>query len=172
MSQGINKVMVIGNLGRDPELRYTQSGTAVASLNVATTRKWRDKKTDQMAEETEWHRVTVFGQQAEHCNNYLSRGRLVYVEGRLRTRAFVDKNLSERCGQEVKRYNTEIVADTVQFLGSSGRGAPEGQGHPNEYNGDGQGGWGGGFAGDEGRGDEGQHDPANQRTPEGKRRGS
>ena len=89
---GVNKVILIGNLGRDPELRYTQSGTPVASLNIATTRKWRNKQSNEMVEETEWHRVSVFGQSAEHCNNYLAKGRQVYVEGRLRTRSYDDKD--------------------------------------------------------------------------------
>src|SRR5690606_1808876 len=107
---GVNKVILIGNLGRDPELRYTQGGTPVASLNIATTRKWRNKQSNELVEETEWHRVSVFGQSAEHCNNYLSKGRQVYVEGRLRTRSCEDKDGN-------KRYSTEVMADAVQFLG-------------------------------------------------------
>lgn len=149
---GINKVILIGNLGRDPELRYTQSGMPVASLSVATTRKWKNKQTNEWTEETEWHRVSVFGQTAEHCNNYLSKGRQVYVEGRLRTRSYDDKDGN-------KRYTTEIVADTVQFLGGrgeggGGRGGDEGGG----YGGGGggyQGGGGGGYQGGGGRGGRG-----------------
>lgn len=106
----VNKVILIGNLGRDPELRYTQSGMAVANLSVATTRKWKNKQTNELQEETEWHRVSVFGQTAEACGNYLAKGRQVYVEGRLKTRSWDDKD-------GVKRYATEVVADTVQFLG-------------------------------------------------------
>jgi single-strand DNA-binding protein len=146
---GVNKVILIGNLGRDPELRYTQSGTPVASLSVATTRKWRNKQTNELVEETEWHRVSVFGQQAEHCNNYLSKGRQVYVEGRLRTRSYEDKD-------GIKRYSTEIVADTVQFLGGrgeggGGRGGGGGGGYDNGgYGGGGRG--GGGNYGGGGRG--------------------
>jgi single-strand DNA-binding protein len=133
---GVNKVILIGNLGRDPEMRYTQGGTPVASLNIATTRKWRNKQTNEMVEETEWHRVSVFGQSAEHCNNYLAKGRQVYVEGRLRTRSY-DKE-----GQ--KHYATEIIADTVQFLGGraeggGGRGGGGGGGYD-----EGGGGYGGG----------------------------
>lgn len=131
----VNKVILIGNLGRDPELRYMQNGNPVASLNVATTRKWRNKQTNEMVEETEWHRVSVFGASAEHCNNYLSKGRQVYVEGRLRTRSYDDKD-------GVKKYATEIIADTVQFLGGRGEGGGGG----------GRGGGGGGGGYDEGGG--------------------
>ena len=147
----VNKVILIGNLGRDPELRYTQSGSPVASLNIATTRKWRNKQTNELVEETEWHRVSVFGQSAEHCNNYLSKGRQVYVEGRLRTRSY-DKD-----GQ--KHYSTEIIADTVQFLqggrgeGGGGRGGGGGGGG---YDDGGYGGGGGGRRGGGGGGGYGQ----------------
>ncbi len=133
----VNKVILIGNLGRDPELRYTQGGGPVASLSVATTRKWRNKQSNELVEETEWHRVSVFGQQAEHCNNYLSKGRMVYVEGRLRTRSYDDKD-------GIKRYSTEVVAETVQFLGGRGEGGGGGGGR-------GGGGGGGGYD-DEGGG--------------------
>ncbi|MCA9684626.1 MAG: single-stranded DNA-binding protein [Myxococcales bacterium] len=136
---GINKVILVGNLGRDPELRYTQGGTAVANLSVATTRRWRNKQTNEMVEETEWHRVSVWGQTAEHCNNYLSKGRQVYVEGRLRTRSYDDKDGN-------KRYSTEIVADVVQFLGGQGGGGGGFEG------GGGGGGGGGGYGGGGGGG--------------------
>jgi len=106
---GINKAIVVGNLGADPELRHTQSGTAVCRLSVATTRVWKNQQTNEQQSETEWHRITVWGKQAEHCDKYLSKGRQVYVEGRLRTTQY-DKE-----GQ--KHYSTEIVADVVQFLG-------------------------------------------------------
>ena len=118
---GVNKVILIGNLGRDPEMRYTQGGTAVCRLNIATTRRYQNRQTNEMVEETEWHRVTVWGKSAEHCNNYLSRGRQVYVEGRLRTSSYEDKD-------GVKKYSTEVVADTVQFLGSKGGGQDGGGG--------------------------------------------
>lgn len=137
----VNKVILIGNLGRDPELRYMQSGSPVAQLNVATTRRWRNKQTNEMVEETEWHRVSVFGPQAEHCNNYLSKGRQVYVEGRLRTRSYDDKD-------GIKRYSTEIVADTVQFLGGRGEGGGRGGGGGG-YD---EGGYGGGSGGRRGGG--------------------
>ena len=108
---GVNKVIIIGNLGRDPEMRYTQGGTAVCQLNIATTRSWVNKETQQKTEETEWHRVTVWGKQAEHCKEYLAKGRSVYVEGRLKTTKW------EKDG--VDRYSTDIVAEAVQFLGGN-----------------------------------------------------
>jgi single-strand DNA-binding protein len=138
---GINKVILIGHLGRDPELRYMQNGSPVASLNIATSRRYKNKQTNEMVEETEWHRVSVFGQTAEHCNNYLSKGRMVYVEGRLKTRSYDDKD-------GVKRYSTDIIADTVQFLGG-GRGEGGGGGGGGDYGG---GGGGGGYGGGRGRG--------------------
>jgi single-strand DNA-binding protein len=125
----VNKVILIGNLGRDPELRATHGGGSVCSLSVATTRKWRDKAAGEMREETEWHRVSVFGQQAEHCNNYLAKGRMVYVEGRIKTRSYDDKD-------GVKRYSTEIIADVVQFLGGREGGQERGRsqgGEPTPY---------------------------------------
>jgi single-strand DNA-binding protein len=118
---GVNKVILVGNLGRDPELRYTQNGTAVCQLNVATTRAYTNRNTNNRVEETEWHRVVVWGKQGEHCNQYLSKGRQVYVEGRLQTRNYEDK-------EGIKRYTTEIVADTVQFLGGGGGGGGGGRG--------------------------------------------
>ena len=111
---GVNKAIVLGFLGRDPEMRYLQSGQPVCRLNIATSRRFTNKSNEQI-EETEWHRVSVWGKQAEHCNNYLSKGRQVYVEGRLRTSKY------EKDGAD--HYTTEIVADTVQFIGGgSGKG--------------------------------------------------
>ncbi len=110
MSRGLNKVLIIGNLGRDPELRYTKSGTPVVNLSVATTHVEKSPDGEQK-EITEWHRISVFGKQAEFCNRYLTKGRQVFVEGRLRTRKWED-----RSGQI--RYTTEILADRVMFLGS------------------------------------------------------
>lgn len=109
---GVNKVIVIGNLGADPELKQTQGGTPVCRLSVATTRTWKNNQTNERQQETEWHRVTVWGKTAEHCEKYLSKGRQVYVEGRLRTSSY------EKDGQ--KHYSTEIVAEQVQFLGGRG----------------------------------------------------
>jgi single-strand DNA-binding protein len=105
----VNRVILIGNLGRDPELRYVQSGQAVTTFSVATNDRWTDRD-GKPQERTEWHRVVVWGKQAENCANYLAKGRSVYIEGRLQTREWEDKE-----GQ--KRQTTEIVAQTVQFLG-------------------------------------------------------
>jgi len=125
---GVNKAIIVGNLGRDPELRYTQAGQPVAQLSVATTRAYTNKQNERI-EDTEWHRIVVWGKQAEHCNNYLAKGRQVYVEGRIQTRSYEDK-------EGIKRYSTEVIADSVQFLGSGG-----GQG--GGQNNSGQGGGGG-----------------------------
>ena len=113
----INKVILIGNLGADPEMRYTPSGTAVATLRIATSRKWKDKEGNPQ-EETEWHRVIVWAQSAEFCSNYLSKGSKVYVEGRLQTRKWQDQSGNDK-------YTTEIIANNVQNLtprGSEGGG--------------------------------------------------
>ncbi|HXT98188.1 MAG TPA: single-stranded DNA-binding protein [Polyangia bacterium] len=107
----VNKVILIGNLGADPELKYTPSQRPLCNLRIATTEVYKDKS-GQRQEKTEWHRVTVWGDQAENCNKYLSKGRSVYVEGRLQTRSY-DKD-----GQ--KHYATDIVADRVVFLGGGG----------------------------------------------------
>jgi single-strand DNA-binding protein len=116
----VNKVILIGNLGRDPELRYTPGGQPVCNLSVATTRVFNDRNNERR-EETEWHRVTVWGKQAEHCSQYLSKGRQVYVEGRLQTRSYEDK-------EGIKRYSTDVVADSVKFLGGRGEGGGGGGG--------------------------------------------
>jgi single-strand DNA-binding protein len=110
----VNRVILIGNLGRDPELRYTQSGSAVANFTLATNERWRDKDGNNQ-ERTEWHRIVVWGRTAENCAQYLQKGRSVYVEGRLQTREWEDKDGN-------KRNTTEINALNVQFLG--GRGGP------------------------------------------------
>ena len=104
---GVNKVILIGRLGKDPELRQTGGGMSVGNMSVATSNKF--KKADEWVEETEWHRVVLWGKTAENCSEYLSKGREVYIEGRLQTREW------EKDG--VKRYTTEVVAQTVQFLG-------------------------------------------------------
>ncbi|HDI61246.1 MAG TPA: single-stranded DNA-binding protein [Desulfobacteraceae bacterium] len=106
---GVNKVIIVGRLGRDPEVRYTPDGTAVTNLSVATSLEWKDKNTGEKKEKTEWHRVVVFRKLAELCGEYLSKGRQVYVDGRLQTRSW------EKDGQT--HYTTEIVANEVQFLG-------------------------------------------------------
>lgn len=109
---GINKVIIVGNLGRDPEVRYTPSGTAVANFSVATSDEWKDKSTGEKKERTEWHRIVAWDKLGEICGKYLSKGRQVYVEGRLQTRSYDDKD-------GVKRYSTEIIAQDVQFLGGN-----------------------------------------------------
>jgi len=109
MSNGINKVTLMGNLGADPELRFTNSKMPVANFRMATSRRFKDKQ-GETQERTEWHRVVVFGKLAENCNTYLSKGRQVYVEGHLQTRQWQDRE-----GQT--RYTTEIVASSVNFLG-------------------------------------------------------
>ncbi|MFA4874027.1 MAG: single-stranded DNA-binding protein [bacterium] len=106
----VNKVILIGNLGQDPEKRVTGGGQVVTNFNIATTERWNDKS-GQKQERTEWHRIVVWGPMAENCAQYLSKGRPVYIEGSLRTRQWDDK-------EGVKRYTTEVVAQRVQFLGS------------------------------------------------------
>ncbi len=107
---GVNKVILVGNLGRDPEIRYSQQGTAVVNFPIATSEEWVDKTSNQKQERTEWHRIVVFGKMAEVCEKYLSKGRQVYIEGKLQTDSY------EKEGQT--HYSTKIVASTVQFLGS------------------------------------------------------
>jgi len=131
----VNKVILVGNLGADPELKHTPSNRALCNLRIATTEVFKDKG-GQRQEKTEWHRVTVWGDQAENCSKYLSKGRSVYVEGRLQTRSY-DKD-----GQ--KHYATDVVADRVVFLGSGG-GAGAGAG--GEGGGARRGGGSGGFSG-------------------------
>lgn len=124
----LNKAMIIGNLGSDPELRYTQSGQPVANFNIATNERWTDKSGAQQ-ERTEWHKVVVWGKQAENCDKYLSKGRQVFVEGRIQTRDWEDRDGN-------KRYTTEIVAQTVQFLsGGSGGGGGNYSGPPSQDSG-------------------------------------
>ena len=114
----VNKVILLGNLGRDPETRYTTGGDAVTNLNIATSEQWKDKSGEKQ-ERTEWHRVVLFGRQAEIAGEYLKKGRSVYIEGRLQTRKYTDKD-------GVEKYSTEIVADRMQLIG----GAREGGGSP------------------------------------------
>lgn len=159
MASGVNKVILVGNLGADPEMRYTASGAGVCELRLATNESWTDKN-GQRQERTEWHRIVVWGKRAELCSKYLSKGRQVYVEGRLRTRSWDDKEGN-------KRYTTEIVANDVQFLGGRGEGGgrggydappppePEydyGGSSGGGYGGSGGGGGGGGYSGGGGGG--------------------
>lgn len=114
MARGINKVILIGNLGADPEVRYTPNNVAVVTVNIATSSGWKDKQSGEMQERTEWHRVVFFSRLAEIVSEYLRKGSKVYVEGSLRTRKWTDKN-------NVEKYTTEIIADEMQML--DGRGA-------------------------------------------------
>jgi single-strand DNA-binding protein len=119
----VNKVIIVGNLGRDPETRYLPSGEAVTNISVATTDSWKDKTSGEKKELTEWHRVAFFGRLAEIAGEYLKKGSQVYVEGSLRTRKWQDKEGKDR-------YTTEIRADTMQMLGSrAGAGEPRGDAH-------------------------------------------
>lgn len=115
MARGINKVILIGNLGQDPETKYMPSGSAVTNLRIATSEVFKDKETGQQQERTEWHSVAMFGRLAEIAGEYLRKGSQVYIEGRLRTRKWQDKQ-----GQD--RYSTEIVANEMQMLGGKGGG--------------------------------------------------
>jgi single-strand DNA-binding protein len=110
----VNKVILLGNLGRDPETRYTTGGDAVTNLNIATSEQWKDKSGEKQ-ERTEWHRVVLFGRQAEVAGEYLKKGRSVYIEGRLQTRKYTDKD-------GVEKYSTEIVGDRMQLIGGSREG--------------------------------------------------
>ncbi|MDR2243874.1 MAG: single-stranded DNA-binding protein [Burkholderiales bacterium] len=110
----VNKVILIGNLGRDPEMRYTTDGSAVCSFSIATSDQWRDKATGEKQERTEWHRIALFGRTAEIAGEYLKKGRPVYIEGRLQTKKWTDKD-------GIERYTTEVVGDRMQLLGSGDR---------------------------------------------------
>jgi single-strand DNA-binding protein len=131
---GVNKAILVGNLGRDPELRHTPNGQAVVNFTLATSENWTDKSGERQ-ERTEWHRIVVWGKTAEMCNQYLSKGRTVYVEGRIQTREWEDK-------EGAKRYTTEINASTVNFIGPRTGGGEGGGG----------GGSGSGSGGDSGGG--------------------
>lgn len=122
MARGVNKVILLGNLGNDPDIRYTASGAAVANISLATAENWRDKETGEKQERTEWHRVVFFGRLAEIVGEYLRKGSQVYVEGRIQTRKWQDKDGNDR-------YTTEIVASEMQMLGG-GRGG----GSSNNFN--------------------------------------
>ena len=139
MARGINKVILIGNLGADPEVRYTQNSTAIANLSIATSETWKDKQTGEPREQTEWHRCVAYRRLAEIAGEYLKKGSKVYVEGRLQTRKWTGQD-------NVERYTTEIVINEMQMLDS--RGGPQGgpQGGPAQgqgYGGGQQGNYGG-----------------------------
>jgi len=134
----VNKVILVGNLGRDPEVRYSPDGAAVCNVSIATTSQWKDKASGERREETEWHRVVMYNRLAEIAGEYLKKGRPVYIEGRLKTRKWQDKDTG------ADRYSTEIVADQMQMLGGRDGGA--------------EGGFGGGY-------EDGGGAPRQQRAP-------
>ncbi|MEO1246944.1 MAG: single-stranded DNA-binding protein [Pseudomonadota bacterium] len=142
MARGINKVIIVGNLGQDPDTRYMPSGGAVTNFTVATNESWKDKQTGEQKDRTEWHKVAMFGRLAEIAAEYLRKGSQVYVEGKLRTRKWQDRDGNDR-------YTTEIVADEMQMLGGRGGG----------------GGMGGGMSGGSGGGDPGPGSSPPARKP-------
>lgn len=119
MARGINKAILIGNLGNDPDIRYTSNGKAVANISLATAETWRDKESGEQQERTEWHRVVFFGRLAEIVGEYLKKGSQIYVEGRLQTNKWQDKEGNDR-------YTTEIIANEMQMLGGRGGGSQGG----------------------------------------------
>ena len=144
MARGVNKVILVGNLGADPETRYTAGGQAITSIRIATSEAWKDKQTGEQQERTEWHRVKFFGRLAEIAGEYLKKGRQVYVEGSLRTDKYTDKD-------GVERFSTDIIADEMQMLG----------GNPGS-----EGGGGGGGGGYRGGGGGGGERPARSAPPQ------
>lgn len=156
MSRGINKVILIGNLGADPEVRYTQNSTAIANLSIATSESWKDKQTGEQREQTEWHRVVCYRRLAEIAGEYLKKGSKVYIEGKLQTRKWQ--------GQDgVDRYTTEIVCNEMQMLDSRGGGGGYGGGQQQSSA---QGGYGGG-QGQQQQGGYGQQAPQAQPAQQG-----
>ncbi len=123
MARGVNKVIIVGNLGGDPDTKYMPSGSAVTNLTVATNESWKDKQTGEQKDRTEWHKVAMFGRLAEIAAEYLRKGSQVYIEGKLRTRKWTDKQGNDR-------YTTEIVADEMQMLGGRGGGGAPAMGGP------------------------------------------
>jgi single-strand DNA-binding protein len=137
MARGVNKVILVGTLGKDPEVRYSQAGAAMTSISVATNESWKDKVTGEKQERTEWHRVKFFGRLAEIAGEYLKKGGQVYIEGSLRTEKYTDK-------QGVEKYSTDIIANEMQMLGGRGEGAGAGGGGNYERSERSSGGYGGG----------------------------
>jgi single-strand DNA-binding protein len=144
MARGVNKVILVGNLGADPETRYTANGGAITNIRLATSEAWKDKTSGENQERTEWHRVVLFGKLGEIAGEYLKKGRQVYIEGSLRTNKYTDK-------EGVERYSTDIVANEMQMLGGTGAGGGEGGGYSGGGSGGGGGaGGGGGYSRDRG----------------------
>jgi single-strand DNA-binding protein len=149
MARGINKVIVVGNLGNDPDTRYMPSGGAVTNLSIATSESWKDKQSGEQKERTEWHKVAMFGRLAEIAAEYLRKGSQVYIEGKLRTRKWQDRDGNDR-------YTTEIIADEMQMLGGRGGAGGAGSG-------------GGNFGGGQpssGGGQKGGNNPPPQSSPD------
>jgi single-strand DNA-binding protein len=152
MARGVNKVIIVGNLGADPETRYTGNGTAITSIRIATSENWTDKQSGEKQERTEWHRVKLFGRLAEIAGEYLKKGRQVYIEGSLRTDKYTDKD-------GVERFSTDIIAAEMQMLGGNAEGGAGGGGGGNFQRSQGggggqrQGGYGGGGGGQQRGGD-------------------
>ncbi|MGH8110583.1 MAG: single-stranded DNA-binding protein [Rhodanobacteraceae bacterium] len=121
MARGVNKVILIGNLGADPDTRYSASGTAMCTVSLATSESWKDKQTGERQDRTEWHRVKFFGKLAEIAGEYLKKGRQVYIEGSIRSSKYTDK-------EGVERWSTDIIANNMQMLGGPGDGEPRGEG--------------------------------------------
>lgn len=153
-SRGVNKVILIGNLGADPEVRYTQNSTAIANLSIATSETWKDKQTGEPREQTEWHRCVAYRRLAEIAGEYLKKGSKVYIEGRLQTRKWTGQD-------NVERYTTEVVMNEMQMLDSRGgsQGGPQG-GPPQGQN------YGGGQQGGYGGQQQQQQRPAQQPSPQ------
>lgn len=157
MARGINKVILVGNLGNDPEVRYSQSGSAITTISVATSESWKDKNGEQQ-ERTEWHRVKFFGRLAEIAGEYLKKGRQVYIEGSLRTEKYTDKS-------GVEKYSTDIIANEMQMLGGAGGGGEGGERAPRSGGGGAsRGGYSGG--GDRGGSSRGGNTPPPSRNDE------
>jgi single-strand DNA-binding protein len=123
MARGINKAIIVGNLGGDPEVRTTGNGTSIATFTVATSESWTDKQSGEKQERTEWHRIKAFGRLAEICGEYLKKGRQVYIEGQIRTDKYTDK-------QGVEKYSTDIIANEMQMLGGNEGGSRPAQDRP------------------------------------------
>ena len=146
MARGINKVILVGNLGADPEVRYSAGGTAITSLRIATSESWMDKQSGERQERTEWHRVKLFGRLAEIAGEYLKKGRQVYIEGSLRTDKYTDKD-------GIERFSTDIIANEMQMLGGGGaEGGGGGGGNFQRQQGGGQRQGGGNYGGGQSRG--------------------
>lgn len=163
MARGINKVIIVGNLGNDPEVRYSQAGMAMTSISVATSESWKDKTSGEQQERTEWHRVKFFGRLAEIAGEYLKKGSQVYIEGKLRTDKYTDK-------AGVEKYSTDIIADEMQMLGGKMGGSEGGGGGSSRPMGGGAprssgGGYGGGSNESRGGGGSNQTPPSRNDDP-------